>query len=120
MAGSFAKVGLHGAVLDTRMLDRITAEMRPKARRIVAKYGYAIAASAATEHPWKLDTGNLTNTILAESKMTDDMTFTVQDATDYWVYLEFGTSRMPAYPSLTPAIEKWSQPFQDAFAELFK
>src|SRR5258706_11186897 len=115
---SIAKIAGHGAVLDPSILDRITANIRPGARRIVNTYGLAIASEAAQNAP--IDTGALRSSILAESKMTDDMTFTVQDGVEYGVYQEFGTSRMAAHPFLIPAIESWAERFQQAFAELFK
>lgn len=110
----------HKAVLDTKLLDKITAEIKPKAKKIVNEYGQAIATEAATVHPWKLDTGALTNSILAESKMTDDLTFTVQDGVEYGVFLELGTSKMAAYPFFVPAIEKYASKFITAFTGLFK
>jgi HK97 gp10 family phage protein len=118
MAGSFAKIAGHGAVLDTKVLDRITAELRPKARKIVNSYGLAIASDAAQMAP--VDTGALRNSITSESKMTGDMTFTVSDGVEYGVYQEFGTSKMGSYPFMIPAIEKWKDIFMGAFAELFK
>lgn len=118
MAGSFAKISGHGAVLDTSVLDRITAEMKPKARAIVLKYGTQIASQAAQNAP--VDTSALRNSIEPNSKMTGDMTFTVSDGVEYGVYQEFGTSKMGAWPFMRPAIETWAQRFQDAFAELFK
>ena len=118
MAGSFAKIAGHGAVLDTSVLDRITTQLRPRARGVVEKYGLAITSTAAQLAP--VDTSALRNSILSESKMTDDMIFTVYGATEYAVYVEFGTSRMAAQPFMTPAIEIWKERFQNAFAELFK
>jgi HK97 gp10 family phage protein len=118
MAGSFAKIAGHGAVLDTSVLDRITANIKPNARRIVNTYGIEIASDAAANAP--VDTGALRSSITSESKMTGDMTFTVSDGVEYGVYQEFGTSRMSAQPFMIPAIEAWSQKFLAAFAELFK
>jgi HK97 gp10 family phage protein len=121
MAGSFASIKLYNGVqMDTSVLDRITAELKPKARKIVNKYGLAMASQAATVHPWKLQTGALTNSILSESKMTGDMTFTISDGVEYGVYLEFGASRMAAYPFMVPAIEAWRERFLAAFSECFK
>ena len=118
MAGSFAKISGHGMVLDTTVLDRITRELKPSARNIVLKYGLAVTGSAAKNAP--VDTGALRSSITAESKMTDDMTFTVSDGVEYGVYQEFGTSKMAAQPFMTPAIESWRERFLTAFAELFK
>jgi HK97 gp10 family phage protein len=117
MAGSFAKIAGHGAVLDTRVLDKITAELRPKASRIVQTFGFAISGEAATNAP--VDTGALRNSITSESHMEGDLTFIAQDGVEYGIYQEFGTSRMAAHPFMIPAIEHWAQKFQDAFKVLF-
>ena len=110
------KVG--GIVLDTKILDRITSEMRPKASQTVETYGIAIAGAGAQNAP--VDTGALRNTITSESHMEGDLTYIVQDGVEYGIFQELGTSRMAAQPFLVPAIEAWAQRFQNAFAELFK
>lgn len=116
--GSFAKIAGHGAVLDTAVLDRITAEMKPKASAIVNKYGNMMLSSAVMLAP--VDTSALINSLTSESKMTGDLTFTLSDGVEYGVYQEFGTSKMAAHPFMTPAIEKWAQKFMNAFEGLFK
>jgi HK97 gp10 family phage protein len=118
MAGSFAKIGGHGMVLDTTVLDRITAELKPKASKIVNNYGNMVTADAAKRAP--VETGALMNSLTSESKMTADLTFTVSDGVEYGVYQEFGTSKMAAQPFMRPAIEAWRDRFFNAFAELFK
>lgn len=107
-----------GLIIDTKVLDRITAEIRPRASRIVNTYGLAIASTAAQNAP--VDTGALRNSILSESQMDGDMTFTVQDGVEYGIFQELGTHKMAAQPFLIPAIEEWADRFQAAFAELFK
>lgn len=104
--------------IDTRLLDKITAEMRPKASEVVSKYGWAIAGEAAKNAP--LDTGALRASILSESSLVSDLSFVVQDGVEYGVHQEFGTSKMPAHPFLLPAVEAWRQRFLDAFSGLFK
>ena len=104
--------------LDTRLLDKMTAEIQPKAGQVVNKYGLAITGEAAKNAP--LDTGALRNSITSESMMTGDLTFTVQDGVEYGVFLELGTSRMAARPFMLPALEAWRQRFENAFSELFK
>ena len=104
--------------IDTRVLDKITAEIHPKASRTVAKYGLIITGEAAKNAP--LDTGALRSSITSESMMTGDMSFTVQDGVNYGIFQELGTSKMAAQPFLLPAVEAWRQKFLDAFAELFK
>ena len=112
------KIAVHGMVLDTKLLDKITAEVRPQASAIVEKYGFAVTDAAAKNAP--LDTGALRSSITSESKMTGDLTFMVSDGVEYGVFQEFGTSRMAAQPFMTPAIEAWTQRFIDAFSGLFK
>ena len=116
MAGQPAFKG--GVVyLDTSVLDKITVEMQPKARKIVNKFGLVITSEAARNAP--VDTSALRNSLLSESQMIADMTFRVSDGVQYGVWQEFGTSRMASQPFLTPAIEKWRDPFLEAFSELF-
>lgn len=121
---------IKGIKLDTRILDRLTKEAQPKARQIVNTYGLAITGDAAKIAPRDparppqnlepLNTGALRNSITSESGMTGEMTFTVQDGVEYGVFQELGTSKMPARPFLLPAVEKWTQKFLDAFAEIMK
>ena len=109
---------IKGMVLDTTVLDRITAELKPRAARIVKNYGNMITSSAIKNAP--VDTGALMNSLSSESKMTGDLTFTVSDGVEYGVFQELGTSKMAAQPFMTPAIEAWRDKFFAAFSELFK
>ena len=104
--------------IDTRVLDKITAEMKPTASKLVERYGWAITSEAKKNAP--VDTAALRNSILSESMMTGDLSFTVQDGVNYGIFQELGTSKMAAQPFLLPAVEVWRQKFLDAFAELFK
>lgn len=116
--------------IDTAKLDKITAEMKPRARAIVKKYGNMVAGEAIMRAP--VDTGNLIGSISANSKMIGDMTFRVQDGTEYGVFLELGhITRLfegsfnvrrfvAARPFMLPAVEKYRQKFLDAFEALFK
>ena len=111
-------VNVGNVVLDTTVLDKITAEMKPEARKIVNKYGLVITDAAARMAP--VDTAALRNSLLSESRMTDDLTFTVSDGVEYGIFQELGTSKMAAQPFLVPAIEAWRERFLNAFGELFK
>ena len=116
--------------IDTKVLDRMTAEAKPKATRIVKQYGNMITGDAVIRAP--VDTGNLINTITSNSKMIADMTFRVQDGTEYGIFLELGhITRLfagnmnvrrfvAARPFISPAVEKYRYKFLLAFAELFK
>jgi len=107
-----------GIKIDTSVLDRITAEMRPKAAEIVEEHGLAIMSEAAQSAP--VDTGALRNSILSESGMTGELQYTVQDGVEYGQFVELGTSRMAAQPFLVPAIEHWRAKFYRAFTGLFE
>lgn len=107
-----------GVIIDTSVLDKMTKELEPKASRIVRQYGNAIATDAVKRAP--VDTGNLINTILANSKLISNLVFRVQDGTEYGLFQELGTSKMAARPFLVPALEAWRNKFTAAFSELFK
>lgn len=119
-----------GVVLDTSVLDKITKELEPKASRIVRQYGIAIAGDAVKRAP--VDTGNLINTILANSKLISNLVFRVQDGTEYGIFVELGHITalrtgnynvrrfVAAKPFLVPAVEAWRNKFIAAFSELFK
>jgi HK97 gp10 family phage protein len=109
---------IQGVQLDTRVLDKITAEMKPRAIRIVRIYGNNMLASAMKRTP--VDTGALINSLGANSKMIAELTYRLQDGVEYGVFQELGTSKMTARPFLKPAIEEFRQKFLNAFKELFK
>ena len=113
MATQVAKV-----VIETKALDKLTAEMKPKAAKIVKTYGNMMTSTAITLAP--VDTGNLINTISSNSQMVDELTYRIQDATEYGIFQEIGTSKMAAQPFIVPAVENWRDKFLKAFSELFK
>lgn len=114
-------------VLDTTVLDRITAEMKPRASGIVRAYGNMILAAAVRRAP--VDTGLLINSMTANSKMIAELTFRVQDGTVYGRRNELGfhgtdslgrVYQQPARPFLKPAVEEYRTKFFNAFKDLFK
>ena len=109
---------MEGVVLDTRVLDKITAEMKPRAIRIVKAYGNMMLANAVKRAP--VDTGALINSMTANSKMVEELTYRLQDGVEYGVFQELGTSKMSARPFMKPAIEEFKQKFFNAFKDLFK
>jgi HK97 gp10 family phage protein len=113
-----AQAFTEGIKLDTSVLDKMTAEMKPRASAIVNTYGLAIASEAAQNAP--VDTGALRNSIMSESHMENELLYIVQDGVDYGVFVEFGTSRAAAQPFFIPAVEAWRERFLAAFAGLFK
>jgi HK97 gp10 family phage protein len=104
--------------LDTKELDRLIEQARPKAAKLVETYGWAIAGDASRRAP--RDTSALANSLLSESGMTGETLFTLSDGVEYGIYQELGTSRMAAQPFVVPAVESWKQKFIDALQELFK
>jgi HK97 gp10 family phage protein len=106
-----------GVKLDTAVLDKITAELKPKAREIIETYGTLMAGDAAKGAP--VETGALRSSITSESHMESDLTYVVQDGVEYGVFQELGTSKMAAQPFMVPSIEKWREKFYKAFEGLF-
>jgi HK97 gp10 family phage protein len=109
---------IEGVTLDTRTLEKITKELKPRATRIVKAYGNMMLASAVKRAP--VDTGALINSMTANSKMVEELTYRLQDGVEYGVFQELGTSKMSARPFMRPAIEELRQKFLDAFKGLFK
>lgn len=106
-----------GVILDTTILDKLTAEIRPRTSRIVESYGLAIMSEAAQNAP--VDTGALRSSLTSESGMDGDLLYIVKDGVEYGIFLELGTSKMPAQPFVVPAVESWRERFLAAFAGLF-
>lgn len=119
-SGSTVKHGgsVGGVIIDTAVLDKITAEIRPRASRVVSKYGLLITGDAAKRCP--VDTGRLRNSITANSKLIEPLTYRIQDGVPYGIFQELGTSKMAAQPFLVPALEAWRDKFLAAFSEVFK
>ena len=107
-----------GVRLDTAKLDAMIANARPKASMIVQTFGVAIAGAAAQGAP--VDTSALRNSIPSESHMETDLLYIVQDGVEYGIFQELGTSKMAAQPFLIPAVEAFTQRYQDAFKVLFE
>ncbi len=95
-------------------LDKIAAELRPKASEIVAKAAADIEARAKQVVP--VDTGNLKNSI--QTEMDGDLSASVGTNVEYAPYVEYGTSRMAAKPYLTPAAEAVRSGFTEAMKGL--
>src|SRR5688572_4884483 len=102
--GEGMSTSVGGIQINTAILDKLTADMRPKAAEIVEEHGFATASEAAQGAP--VDTAALRNSILSESKMTGELTFTIQDGVNYGIFQELGTSKMAAQPFLVPAVER--------------
>lgn len=107
-----------GVKLDTTILDKLTAEMLPRASKVVMGYGLKIMAEAAMGAP--VDTGALRSSIVSESHADGPLLFIVQDGVEYGVFVEFGTSRQAAQPFFIPAIENNRNGFENAMMDLFR
>ena len=122
IGGSSGNVGVGGSIggiqLDTSLLDKITAELRPAASDIINKRGTKIASDWA--QGVAVDTSAFRNGILSESHLESDLLYIAQDAVEYGIYQELGTSKMAARPNLVPAIENNYEPLIKDFEDLFK
>lgn len=123
--------------LDTRELDRLTAQLEPKAESLIAATAHQVEAVAKTRVP--VDTGDLKSSIQASK--AGRLRWLVNVAAEYGVYVELGTGRrgaasniqrpegityagywagMAARPFLIPAVESVRGKFAKMWAELFK
>ena len=102
--------------LDDTRLRQITAEIAPRAEKLVAETAYAVEGKAKENAP--VDTGALRNSIGTEQKA--QFTYWVQDGVEYGIFQELGTSRMAAHPFLTPAVESIRSAFEKRWTELFR
>jgi HK97 gp10 family phage protein len=94
----------------TRWVQSITPQVEQEVKNLVADTAYRIEAEAKMLVP--VDTGYLRNSI----KTTLDnggFTASIGTATEYALFVEFGTSKQPAKPYLTPAYVKFKQKFTD-------
>lgn len=103
---------------DARILEGILNELRPNAAEIVKEYGEIIRDETSAGAP--VDTGDLQKSYLEESKMTEELVYTVSDGVPYGIFQELGTSKMAAQPHLIPAIENNAGDFSEAFEGLVK
>lgn len=106
--------------LDTRRLDRLTAQLLPRARRLVRQAAEEGAAGARRRAPVR--TGRLARSYRAERDTADSsgLTYSVVSDVDYASFVELGTSRMAPRPHLTPAMEEIRARFGDLMSELFR
>jgi hypothetical protein len=104
--------------LDTRELDRITKELKPRAQRILKAAAAEISGKAKIMAP--VDTGALRNSI--DFRQVDEFTWWVEDGVEYGIYVELPgiTRHWAGHPFMTPAVE-WTRPhFDERWKELFE
>lgn len=120
-----------------RELDRLTAQLEPKAESLIAATAHQVEAVAKTRVP--VDTGALKSSIQAGK--AGRLRWLVNVAQDYAVHVELGTGRrgaasniqrpegvtyagdwpgMAARPFLIPAVESVRSKFTQMWGELFK
>jgi HK97 gp10 family phage protein len=103
---------------DLQLVFDRTAEFkgiaRAQAGQIVAATARTIEGAAKQRAP--VDTGALKNSIQAQQRAAFHWEVTV--GVEYGPYVEYGTSRAPAQPFLTPAVEGARGPFADALGRL--
>jgi len=106
--------------LDTTRLDELTAEMEPRAEKVIEGAAYAVEGRAKTMAP--VDTGALRNSINAES--AGRLTWRVSDGVLYGIYLElgyhhFGSGAFIQIPFMVPAVEQVRPEFERMWGGLF-
>ena len=74
---------LDGVILDTTLLDKLTAEIAGRVSKVVESYGLKIASEAAQGAA--VDTGALRNSITSESHLEQPLLFIIQDGVEYGV-----------------------------------
>lgn len=90
-----------------------------KARDVIRKTAYDIEASAKALAP--VDTGNLKSSIShtdARIGTTGALAIEIGPTANYGIFLEVGTSRMPAQPFMGPAADRHAPSFEQAMAQL--
>ena len=104
--------------LDTSLLDKMSAEIENKASFLIEDVGNEVTSDVYVRAP--KDTGELADSYLRESGMTDKLTFTIRDGVSYGIFQELGTSKMAAQPHVVPAMEGAEAELIKAFTELFE
>lgn len=91
-----------GVTLDTTQLDRLAKNLDTNVDRALASLAEYVKGQAADMAPY--DTGALSNSIDAEKER--ELLYLVFDQVEYGIWQEIGTSRIPAQPFMTPAVER--------------
>lgn len=107
--------------LDTKELDKITARLKPRAKRIVKTSAFAVEADAKIFAP--VDTHALQNSLNA--RQVDPMTWQITDGVEYGIHQELGfhhpdSGKFIQNPFMVPAMEKERPNFWKAWKGLFK
>ena len=89
------------AKMETGALDSLISSVPAKADEVTKNVAYIVEAIAKVRAP--VDTSALRNSINTEKKGV--MLYHVQDAVEYGIFQEYGTSKMSAQPFMIPAAE---------------
>lgn len=103
--------------LDTRKLDKLLNELKPRADKILDAVSIAVQAQA-TMNTTRVDTGAMKGGW--RWKRSGNLVRTVWNTQEYAYYHEFGTMRISAAPMLTPAIEAERPKLAKAWEALVK
>jgi HK97 gp10 family phage protein len=91
-------------------VPRLTKAHKQAISRAVRQTALSIEADAKLRAP--VDTGFMRNSI--QTQVTGEMSAEVTVGAEYGAFVELGTSRTPAQPFLTPAVDAARQPFEKA------
>lgn len=111
MAGN----SIQGLTQWTRWVDSISAQAEQEVKDLIADTAYKIEADAKMLVP--VDTGYLRNSIKTTIE-GDGLSAQVGTATEYALFVEFGSSKQPAKPYLSPAFVKHKQKFNDKMNDI--
>jgi HK97 gp10 family phage protein len=129
-----------GVRIDTRVMDELVEKLDKKASVILGMMAFKVEQLAKLralrdESRPPLDLSQPTTGALRNSIYTwkySDLLYIVgvgveyaiyhepKEYTDYGVYYELGTSRLPARPFLSPSVEKMRKEFEEKWGELFE
>lgn len=121
------------------LMGGMALALQKAASKVVRKAAFDIAAETQTNHPWENRTGFTQSSVYVVTRDTSTYGQDVEGAGEllseiehpdnpieadvavgaaHFVYLEMGTSRMPAMPALVPAAEKIRPQFDEAMRRL--
>lgn len=103
---------------DTRRLDEIARNVKPRAQKVIKTSAFVIAGEASILAPY--DTGALSNSLAAGVVQKGELLWWCQDGVEYGIFQELGTSRMAAHPFMVPAVEHERKHFENGWSELFR
>ena len=94
----------HALAIQKKIEKNLTRDMA-RAALLVANQAKKNVSKAPPAHP-QVQTGRLRSSVTSKVDIVrNEITGTVGTNVEYGEYLEFGTSRIPAYPWLFPAVE---------------